>query len=375
LRQRTGLTNLSTNSTDSYENSQLFHIISPVQFSRTLLDELCELTTAARTLAKSRHGARALQMMLADRRAMLYFSQPSTRTFLSFNNACHILGIRTSEIRDASTSSEVKGESLEDSIRTFSSYVDVIIMRTWEQGLAQRAADLMDRIPRRVPIVNAGSGRDHHPTQALLDIYTLDRSFRTFQNRDGIDEKVIGLVGDLKRGRTARSLAYLMKNYRNVKLVFISPDEFKMEADIKSHLDEHGVSWVETDSLRDALPELDAVYMTRLQSEHDVDGESSSVDYEKFSFRVKDLQLLPEQAIIMHPLPRGGELAAEIDDDPRAMYWRQERNGMWMRVAALLKVFDATEQFRAIHADHTITTRSRSRCLYPGAGCSRRYYL
>jgi len=351
-------TNLPTPSedqrADSQTDSHLFHIISPVQFSRSLLDELCELTTAARTLAKSRHGARALQMMLADRRAMLYFSQPSTRTFLSFNNACHILGIRTSEIRDASTSSEVKGESLEDSIRTFSSYVDVIIMRTWEQGFAQQAADLMDRIPRRVPIVNAGSGRDHHPTQALLDIYTLDRSFRTFQQRGGIDEKTIGLVGDLKRGRTARSLAYLMKNYEKVKLVFVSPDDFKMDDDIKSHLDEHKVEWVETDSLRDALPELDAVYMTRLQSEHDVASESKSFDYQKFSFGVKDLQLLPEQAIIMHPLPRGGELALEVDEDPRAMYWRQERNGMWMRVAALLKVFDATEQFRAIHADHTI---------------------
>jgi len=164
----------------------LFHIISPKQFSRPLLDELCELTTAARTLAKSRHGARALQMLLADKRAMLYFSQPSTRTFLSFNNACHILGIRTSEIRNASTSSEVKGETVEDSIRTFSSYVDVIIMRSWEQGLAERAAEHMNSIPRPVPIVNAGSGKDHHPTQALLDIYTLDRSF---SERGGIDRR------------------------------------------------------------------------------------------------------------------------------------------------------------------------------------------
>lgn len=335
-------------------NTDLFHIISPVQFSRPLLDELCELTTAARTLAKSRHGARALQMMLADRRAMLYFSQPSTRTFLSFNNACHILGIRTSEIRDASTSSEVKGESLDDSIRTFSSYVDVIIMRTWEQGFAEKAADLMDRIPRRVPIVNAGSGRDHHPTQALLDIYTLDRSFRTFQQRGSIDGKTIGLVGDLKRGRTARSLAYLMKNYKDVKLVLISPDDFRMEPDIKTHLDEHNVNWTETDSLGDSLEHLDAVYMTRLQSEHDVDSESQSFDYSRFSFTEKELERLPAQAIIMHPLPRGNELSADVDQDPRAMYWRQERNGMWMRVAALLKVFDATEQFRSIHADHTI---------------------
>ena len=141
---------------------------------------------------------------------MLYFTQPSTRTFLSFNNACHILGMRTSEIRDPSTSSEVKGESFEDSIRTFSSYVDVIVMRTKESGRAAQAARLMNGIPRPVPVINAGSGSDQHPTQALLDIYTLQRSF---EDCGGIDGKVIGMMGDLKRGRTVRSLCYLMKNY------------------------------------------------------------------------------------------------------------------------------------------------------------------
>ena len=139
--------------------SALFHVIDPHVFDRTLLDELCEIATRVRTLAKTDVGARALRDLLPTRRAMLYFTQPSTRTFLSFNNACHILGMRTSEIRDPSTSSEVKGESFADSIRTFSSYVDVIIMRTKESGRAAQAAKLMDGIPRPVPVINAGSGK------------------------------------------------------------------------------------------------------------------------------------------------------------------------------------------------------------------------
>ena len=149
------------------EDTELFHVIDPQVFERRLLDELCDLTTRVRTLAKSYAGARFLQELLPNRRAMFYFTQPSTRTFLSFNNACHILGIRTSEIRDRSTSSEVKGESFNDSIRTFSSYVDVIVMRAREPGRAAQAARLMDTIDRPVPVINAGSGSDLHPTQAL----------------------------------------------------------------------------------------------------------------------------------------------------------------------------------------------------------------
>lgn len=277
-----------------------------------------------------------LQTLLPHKRAMLYFTQPSTRTFLSFNNACHVLGIRTSEIRDASTSSEVKGESFEDSIRTFSSYVDVIIMRTWGEGLAETSAELMDRIDRRIPIINAGSGKDQHPTQALLDIYTLERSF---EQRGGIDGKTIGLMGDLKRGRTARSLAYLMENYRGVKLVFIAPEAFQMEEDIQSHVQRHGIEHRQTDSLHAALPSLDALYVTRLQAEYDTDNESLEFDHTSFHVGPGELELLNAESVIMHPLPRGPELDPVVDQDPRAVYWRQERNGMWMRVALLMKLF------------------------------------
>jgi aspartate carbamoyltransferase catalytic subunit len=321
--------------------SPFFHVLKTQQFDRALLDGMCELTTAVRRVAKTREGLLFLRGLLADKRAMLYFTQPSTRTFLSFNNACQLLGIQTSEIRDASTSSEIKGESLLDSLRTFSSYVDVIIMRTKEEGLAESAANLFDHIRRPVPVLNAGSGKDQHPTQALLDIYTLERSFR---HRGGIDGKTIAMMGDLKRGRTVRSLSYLMKVYKDVKLVFIAPPAFKMEEDIKAHLREYGVAYTETEDMESVLPSLDALYVTRIQDEYDQGGESSKVDLSRFKLGTAHLPRMKSDAVIMHPLPRRDEIHPDVDEDPRAKYWRQERNGMWMRAAILTKIFGVDGQ-------------------------------
>ena len=319
----------------------MFHVVDTGVFNRPLLDELCNLTTMVRSIAKTDDGARFLKDLLPTKRAMLYFTQPSTRTFLSINNACHVLGVRTSEIRDPEVSSEVKGETFEDSIRTFSSYVDLIVMRTPEPGYAARAAALMDTIPRPVPIINAGSGKDQHPTQALLDVYTLERSL---ENAGGIDGKTIGMMGDLKRGRTVRSLSRLMQHYHDVRLVFIAPYAFEMEPDIKAFLDEHDISYTETARLHDALPTLDAIYVTRMQSEHDVDNESTGVNLAPFTIGIRELELLKPDAIVMHPLPRGPEIHPDVDADPRAMYWRQERNGMWMRVALIAKLFGVDEK-------------------------------
>jgi aspartate carbamoyltransferase catalytic subunit len=326
---------------------QLFHVIDPRRFERPLLDELCELTTRVRTIAKTYEGASFLQSLLPHRRAMLYFTQPSTRTFLSFNNACHILGMRASEIRDPSTSSEVKGETFDDAIRTFSSYVDVIIMRTWESGRAAQAARLMDTIPRPVPIINAGSGSDQHPTQALLDIYTLQRSFA---DRGGIDGKFIGMMGDLRRGRTVRSLCYLMRSYVGVRLAFIAPRHFAMQDDIKQHLNEHHIPYIETENLGEVLGELDALYVTRMQFEWDQDDESRQVDLGRFSVGPQQIAAMKPDGIVMHPLPRGAEIDPAVDHDPRAVYWRQERNGMWMRVAVLLKVLGAASRLAEFEA-------------------------
>ncbi|MDA1044339.1 MAG: aspartate carbamoyltransferase, partial [Verrucomicrobia bacterium] len=164
------------------------HVLIAQQFERKDLERINALTTRIRRIAKERAGRDFLGNLLSDKRAMLFFSQPSSRTFLSFCAACEILGLKIGEVRDTATSSEVKGESREDSVRTFSSYFDLIVMRTQQKGLAERTAWVLSNSERPVPIINAGSGADQHPTQALLDVYTLQRSF---ENRGGIDGKKI----------------------------------------------------------------------------------------------------------------------------------------------------------------------------------------
>jgi aspartate carbamoyltransferase catalytic subunit len=317
-------------------DENIFHIIMSQQFDRKLLDEICELTTKIRGIAKGNKGVLFLQSLLQGKRAMLYFVQPSTRTFLSFMAACQVLGMQCSEVRDTATSSEMKGESQEDTVRTFSSYVDLIVMRHPQAGFAERIAFLLNQISRPVPVINAGSGKDQHPTQALLDIYTLHRSF---ENYGGIDGKRIAFVGDLKRGRTVRSLAYLLRNYTGVKLYFVAPKELQLEEDLKGYLQEQHVEFEERNNLKEVIPAVDAVYMTRIQDEYDEAGESKRIDYSAYYFKKEYLKLLPPNAIIMHPLPRRAELPLEIDADKRAIYWRQVRNGMWVRVTLIARVF------------------------------------
>jgi aspartate carbamoyltransferase catalytic subunit len=275
---------------------------------------------------------------------MLYFTQPSSRTFLSFINACHILGIKTSEIRDPRVSSEVKGESNDDSLRTFSSYVDLIIMRHKEQNLAERGAWLLNNYTHRpVPIINGGSGSDQHPTQAILDIYTLQRSF---EDSGGLDGKTILMSGDLRRGRTVRSLSYLMKNFEDIKLIYAAPKSFQMKEDVCSFLEKTNIPYViETEALNNVISEADAIYVTRIQDEHDdVAGESSRTDISKFKLRVSDMSRVKSNAIVMHPFPRRDEIDVAVDSDPRAMYWRQERNGMWTRAALIAYIFDVHDK-------------------------------
>lgn len=317
-------------------SKELYHVLRSDQFDRSLLDELYELTNKIRKIARSKKGLDYLQTLMSDKRAMLYFTQPSTRTFLSFLNACQILGIKTSEIRDPNTSSELKGETPEDALRTFSSYVDMIIMRSPKAGFAGEIAEMLDKTPRRVPIINGGSGKDEHPTQALLDIYTLRRSLET---TGGLEGKKIAMVGDVLRGRTVRSLARLMEHFEGVEIYFVSPDELKIANDLRNHLKEHRIKFHEVNNFEEVIPLVDAIYMTRIQDEYDSDAESKVIDYSKFHFRVDHLKILKKTAIVMHPLPRRNEIEMSVDVDKRAKYWRQERNGMWTRVALIAKVF------------------------------------
>ena len=314
-----------------------YHTLFAQQFDRNILERLCALANRIRFINKSKEGALYLKNVLAHKRAMLYFSQPSSRTFLSHLAACQILGITTGSVRDAATSSEFKGESHEDSIRTFSSYFDMIIMRSPEQGLAEKMAWELSNSERPIPILNAGSGKDQHPTQALLDIYTLIRSF---ENKGGVDGRTVTFCGDLLRGRTVRSLSYLLTNFKDVKQIFVAPKELQVPADVIKILEEKGVKYQIGDDLKAATKISDAVYMTRIQDEWDkAKGESAKIDTSHYKFGAEELALLGKDAIIMHPLPRRDEIATCCDHDPRAMYWRQMRNGMWIRAALIASVF------------------------------------
>ena len=323
------------------KKGNLYDCLFAQQFNRRLLTRLFETADALRNITQSKEGMDFVSSLLSHTRAMLYFVQPSTRTFLSFLNACHILGIKTSEIRDTSTSSEVKGESPEDTVRTFSSYVDMIIMRHPTPGFVEKTAWLMNRTNRPVPIINGGSGKDQHPTQALLDTYTLYRSFN-----GEMDNKTIVMVGDLKRGRTVRSLSYLMKNYKNVKLAFVSPRQFRMEADILEFLKRRKIPYIETEDFMSVMGEADAIYMTRIQDEHDKAGESKKVDYSPFYFKHEHLKKIKKTCVIMHPLPRSHEIEVSVDADPRAVFWRQERNGMWARAALISHIFGVDSKIK-----------------------------
>lgn len=313
------------------------HVLTAQQFTRPMLDNLCSLATAIRHIAKNKSGMRFLAELLDHRRAMLYFSQPSSRTFLSFYAACQSLGLKPAEVRDTSTSSEVKGESPEDTVRTFSSYFDLIIMRSPKQGFAERMAWLLSNTDRPVPIINAGSGKDQHPTQSLLDVYTLQRSF---ERLGGIEGKTVVFCGDLARGRTVRSLSYLLTNYANVRQIFAAPQALQIGRDVLDHLDQAGIDYRITEDFPSVIPEADAIYMTRLQDEWDEKpGDSAAFDQEKYRVGADELKALKRTAIVMHPLPRRQEIAVEVDRDPRAMYWRQVRNGMWIRAALIASMF------------------------------------
>ncbi len=320
---------------------QFWNIIQTQQFNRDSLNHLFSLADAIVQISKSKDGLLFLRKRLAHKRVMLYFSQPSTRTFLSFNTACQLLGMQTSEIRDISISSEIKGESFLDSIRTFSSYVDAIIMRTNQSGQAQGVVNFFESVQLNVSIINAGSGQDQHPTQALLDVYTIERSFAKL---GGVDGKTIGFMGDLKRGRTVRSLCYLMKNYKDVQLVFIAPSIFQMGYDILEYLKKKNINYTLTQDLKEVLPKLDVLYVTRLQDEHDYDFKSSSVNMSEFKLKQKHLEFMKSESIILHPFPRRDEIDVSIDLDPRAKYWIQERNGMWVRTALLATIFQVQSE-------------------------------
>ena len=221
-------------------------------------------------------------------------------------------------------SSTAKGETLEDTIRIVSGYADVIVLRHNEEGAAKRAAGVST-----VPIINAGDGPGQHPTQALLDLYTIR------QELGRIDGIRVAMVGDLANGRTVRSLTYLLSKFKDIKVWFVAPPQVAMRDDLKDHLTENNVPWIETEDLDAVLPEVDVVYQTRIQKERFADPDAYLALKGIYRIDNRSLGLMRKYAIVMHPLPRVDEIAPEVDSDPRAAYFRQAHNGLHIRMALL----------------------------------------
>lgn len=329
-------------------NDKFFHVVLAQQFDRTAIEQLCRLADMIRAIAGSRQGTQFLRTLLSHRRAMLYFIQPSTRTFLSFTAACQVLGMPYNDVRDRSTSSESKGESEDDTIRVLSQYFDLIIMRHPQEGFAEHVANMLNQSTRPIPVINGGSGKDQHPTQALLDIYTLFRSFSGTQEslierrylQNPFAGKTVAFVGDLQRGRTVRSLTYLLCKYPGIRLLFVSPPELQIGDDMLEYVNRNQIEFEVCDDLRSRVGECDAIYMTRLQDEHDLAGESKKIDYYKFSLTSDLASSFKHNLAILHPLPRRHELDTKLDTLPQAKYWDQVRNGMWMRAALIASIFN-----------------------------------
>ena len=300
----------------------LSHVIESQQFDRDLLETVFRTADQLKDdLYKDRRFANALQGKIM---ASLFY-EPSTRTRFSFESAMLRLGgsvITTENAREFS--SAAKGESLSDSTRIMNGYADVIVMRHNEAGSAARAAEISE-----IPVINAGDGAGQHPTQALLDLYTIVDAF------NGVDNLKIAMVGDLRYGRTVRSLSYLLTKYANMEIVFVSPPVCKMEGDIKAYLDRNNLAWREETDLMTVASEVDCIYMTRIQKErfHSPDDYLEAAG--KYILTPERVAAMKPEAIIMHPLPRVDEIPKEVDDDPRARYFQQAQNGLYIRMALL----------------------------------------
>lgn len=237
-------------------------------------------------------------------------------------------------MRSAASSSEVKGESIEDTLETMHSYTDMIIIRHKDDNIAEKAAYMFNNSSKPIPIINAGSGPFEHPTQSLLDAYTI---FRAFESK--VKNKTIAVIGDLKRGRAVRSLVYILKNFEGTRLLFISPPELSIPGDIKDFLVKNNMPFEEHNSVEKGFRKADVLYFTRIQDEYDTHHESLGIDYTGFYLKKEDLPQLKKNAIIMHPLPRRNEISSDVDNDSRAWYWKQEINGLWMRTAMIAHLF------------------------------------
>ncbi|MFZ7128456.1 MAG: aspartate carbamoyltransferase [Desulfobacterales bacterium] len=301
----------------------LKHVVESQQFDREILEVV--FSTADAMKADVAGGGGRFGRSLERRIMASLFYEPSTRTRFSFEAAMHRLGGRIITTENAKEfSSAAKGESLRDSILVMNGYADVIVMRHHEAGSSAMAAEIS-----RIPVINAGDGPGQHPTQALLDLFTIKDNFGT------VSGLTIAMVGDLKYGRTVRSLAYLLTKYDRIRIYFVSPPVCRMDEDIKDYLDRNGVRWEEESDLEKVLPHVDCVYMTRIQKERFNDLKDYEEAAGKYILSSGNVDLMRSDAIIMHPLPRVDEIKIGVDGDSRARYFQQAHNGVFVRMALL----------------------------------------
>lgn len=300
------------------------HLIDIMQLTTEEIDEMID--TANDIIANPDQYAEKCKR---KKLATLFF-EPSTRTRLSFEAAMYELGGNVLGFSEAQSSSAAKGESVSDTIRTVGAYADIIAMRHQKEGAPMVAC-------RRstVPIINAGDGGHNHPTQTLTDLLTIKREKGHF---DGL---TIGFCGDLKFGRTVHSLMAAMSRYDNVKFIFISPDELRLPEYLKEDiLDPKNIEYVETTDLEDAMPQLDILYMTRVQRERFFNEQDYIRLKDSYILTPDKLTAAKESLSILHPLPRVNEISTAVDDDPRAKYFEQVRNGKFIRMALILKLLE-----------------------------------
>lgn len=296
------------------------HLIDPLDFSVEEIDSLLHL--ADRIVA----NPTAFQNVCAHKKLATLFYEPSTRTRLSFESAMLRLGGKVLGFPDAGVSSASKGETVADTIRIISCYADIAAMRHPKEGAPLRAS-----LYSKIPVINAGDGGHSHPTQTLLDMMTIRR------RKGRLDNLTIGFCGDLKFGRTVHSLIKSLARYDNVKFVLISPEELRVpDYIINEVLEPRGIPYIETRNLEGALPDLDILYMTRVQRERFFNEEDYIRLRDSYILTAEKLSLAPADMAVLHPLPRVNEITLDVDDDPRAAYFEQAQNGVYVRMALIM---------------------------------------
>ena len=299
------------------------HLMSPLDFSVEELDKLFDLASdIEKNPKKYAHACEGLKLATC-------FYEPSTRTRLSFEAAMLNLGGKVLGFSDANSSSASKGESVSDTIRVISCYADICAMRHPKEGAPMVAASKSG-----IPVINAGDGGHQHPTQTLTDLLTI----RSLKGRLG--NFTIGLCGDLKFGRTVHSLINALMRYEGIHFVFISPEELRIPDYITDQLKERGITYEEVISLESVMPQLDLLYMTRVQRERFFNEEDYVRLKDFYILTVEKMEKAKPDMLVLHPLPRVNEIAVEVDDDPRAAYFKQAQYGVYVRMALILTLLE-----------------------------------